>query len=607
MKRLSLILSILVLLYQPAVLALSPEQRKLYQSGVRYFDIEQCQPATSSTLSGDDNIAKIFNFFVGKGLTDYQAAGIMGNMQHESSYEPRKMQNVFNDANEEDAFAKGLITKVTPGDGGLVEGADLNLDRLRGSTVGWGLVQFTPPNYMVEPTLAEGKNPSELGVQLEFIWQQLEGQGPAPQKAAGDALKAAANVAEATLAFEVKYERHAGDPQPERIVEAERILELAKSGGISTTDTATSSGGSKNVYILGDSITVGAAQQYTEKFPSNGITPTISAVGGRSWTTPGSPDIGAVGTTGTGRDALQQDAASVKAAGGIVIALGTNGLLSGNPIDEVIRAVKDINPDAPIWWVNVASGPVGSQGVVDFNNALKEKQAAGEINVVDWAQVADPGGNGTNNSAGLLGGDGIHPNTDGTSRLTDLVVSAVGQGIGNSKATNGCGETTSSAGGGNAIATALEYAWPDYRGKPYTEQKPEYKAAIDKAIAEGRYVGGNRGNDCGGFVTTVMIDSGFEPGYNNGGKGGNTYIQEDWTKANWQLLPTVTDSSQLSPGDVAFYDGHTFLYVGKQDGFETEVASASVGSAGGVRSPMAGMEDLFTDPSGNPLRWYRKK
>ena len=46
---------------------------------------------------------------------------------------------------------------------------------------------------------------------------------------------------------------------------------------------------------------------------------------------------------------------------------------------------------------------------------------------------------------------------------------------------------------------------------------PAYAAAITKAKAEGQYVG-NDGVDCGGFVTRLMIDSGFEPNYNYAGK-----------------------------------------------------------------------------------------
>lgn len=154
---------------------------------------------------------------------------------------------------------------------------------------------------------------------------------------------------------------------------------------------------------------------------------------------------------------------------------------------------------------------------------------------------------------------------------------------------------------GGLVETALAYAWPTYKGRGFTEQKANYKKAVAKASKAGTYIGGCGGNDCGGFVTRVMIDSGFEPEYNAG--NGPTDTQERWANENWQKIGPVSDSSELMPGDVAFSPGHTFMYVGKQPGFETEIASASLCE----RSPMAGKEDIFKNSSGVAVNWYRKK
>lgn len=177
------------------------------------------------------------------------------------------------------------------------------------------------------------------------------------------------------------------------------------------------------------------------------------------------------------------------------------------------------------------------------------------------------------------------------------------------------GSNTSCAtqtGSGNVTGTALAYAWPDYRGKNYLEMKPEYLAATVKARSEGRYIGGYDGVDCGGFVTTVMVDSGFEPNYNYKGlvKEGasNTEAQLRWSRDNWTLVGKGSDlsSANLQPGDVAFRvnpdgsnDGHTFMWVGTQPNFETEIASSSLGD----RAPMAGREDSFA----SNIEWYRKR
>lgn len=152
---------------------------------------------------------------------------------------------------------------------------------------------------------------------------------------------------------------------------------------------------------------------------------------------------------------------------------------------------------------------------------------------------------------------------------------------------------------GNVLSYILSYAWPEYHQAPYTQKTTAYDQAVQKRQREGKYVGGANGIDCGGFVTTVMQESGFEPNYNSG--NGNTYAQEQWVKDNgWEL---VSDISQLVPGDVAFTDGHTFLYVGQQPGFGSPVASASAPGDDGsdARAPMAGHETV------EGARWYHKK
>jgi N-acetylmuramoyl-L-alanine amidase len=165
----------------------------------------------------------------------------------------------------------------------------------------------------------------------------------------------------------------------------------------------------------------------------------------------------------------------------------------------------------------------------------------------------------------------------------------------------------SSSGGavsGNLSATVLAYAWPKYRkrGSPgATDKKPEYAAAIDAAKAKKQYTGDTcfgGGVDCGAFVSRVIIDSGVDPGYNYDGKGGNTVSQRKWVDANWTKL-VVKSTADLQPGDTAHLTGHTYMYVGKIDGFESVIASASQCH----RAGMAGAESPI-DPE---VTWYRKK
>ncbi len=162
----------------------------------------------------------------------------------------------------------------------------------------------------------------------------------------------------------------------------------------------------------------------------------------------------------------------------------------------------------------------------------------------------------------------------------------------------------STFGGGDLSATVLAYAWPEQGHQPPTEKMPAYAAAITKAKAEGQYVG-NDGVDCGGFVTRLMIDSGFEPNYNYAGKlsDGAANVasgQLPWLQANWQPV-NVASTADLRPGDVGVNSGatHTYVYVGQVPGFSKPIASAS----NGERAPMASGANTM-DPD---YSWYRKK
>lgn len=168
---------------------------------------------------------------------------------------------------------------------------------------------------------------------------------------------------------------------------------------------------------------------------------------------------------------------------------------------------------------------------------------------------------------------------------------------------------SSGSGGSSELQNyTLKYAWKELKHNPRKERTPDYTNAISTAVNEGRYVG-EEGIDCGGFVTTLLYDSGFDKTYNKDAKGGPTYEQEAWAKANWQRLGAANGTyepdgskfteDKLQPGDVAFSLGHTWIYVGEINGFESKYASASQG----IKAPSAGEEGFFYDQN----VWYRKK
>lgn len=184
-----------------------------------------CASSTGSTdeaVSGETNAETIFLYFKSKSLTDEQAAGILGNIEHESGFNPRRVEGTPTPSGDSD----------TP------------------DSRGYGIVQFTPGTKIVPAAQAAGKQPSDIQFQLDFIWEQFQSS----ESAAFEAIKAAQTLAEATLAFEVKYERHAGPPQQKRIDSAQTWLNKfrGKGGGPSGVGCGEKTNGEFNGYFQTD-------------------------------------------------------------------------------------------------------------------------------------------------------------------------------------------------------------------------------------------------------------------------------------------------------------------------------------------------------------------
>ncbi|TAH32904.1 hypothetical protein EYC58_01990 [Candidatus Saccharibacteria bacterium] len=184
----------------------------------------------------------------------------------------------------------------------------------------------------------------------------------------------------------------------------------------------------------------------------------------------------------------------------------------------------------------------------------------------------------------------INGRGDMASKLLGDASSALGV-AGNSAAA--C--VTAAGASGNFSETVKAFAWED--GRRGSEQKPAYTAAL-----KGRYKGGNRGNDCGAFVSALMVKSGFEPNY----PGTSTTGQKPWLDKNWEKLysPGQADTSKLRAGDVAIVAGsHVFVWIGSVDGFQGKSAEAALGSN---TAPTAILDsNTFSAPT--KYTWYRKK
>ncbi len=106
-----------------------------------------CSSGSSAIMVGSDNIEKAYNYFLQKGLTANQAAGIVGNLMNESAG--------VNPAAQQDGSNSPL-----PKD-----------------TVGFGIGQWTYTSRqqpLVDLAKSKGLPVTDLHVQLDYTWQELK-------------------------------------------------------------------------------------------------------------------------------------------------------------------------------------------------------------------------------------------------------------------------------------------------------------------------------------------------------------------------------------------------------------------------------------------------
>jgi hypothetical protein len=150
------------------------------------------ESSSAETFSPDTAFANdktAYDYFVGKGLTNFQAAGIVGNLDQESGVNPNSVQS-----------------------GGPGRG-------IAQWSVG-GRWDTDANDNCVAYASKQGQSVYSLTLQLDFIWYELttfSGYGLA-------ALKASTNVTAATVAFETDFEGCGTCDQSTRISYAESVL-----------------------------------------------------------------------------------------------------------------------------------------------------------------------------------------------------------------------------------------------------------------------------------------------------------------------------------------------------------------------------------------------
>lgn len=161
---------------------LTKAQMKVLREQLTMTNTEDaCAIGNASIPNGtpEQNGKAIFDYLTAPGrLKPFQAAGVIGNMVAESGLSPQRLEGT------------GLKTITTA-----------EAYKSSGSSAGWGLVQFTPGSKFID-TVTPIAKANELGTQVAFVWDQLEGRTTIPEKRAGDELKATTTLEEAVLAFQ---------------------------------------------------------------------------------------------------------------------------------------------------------------------------------------------------------------------------------------------------------------------------------------------------------------------------------------------------------------------------------------------------------------------
>jgi N-acetylmuramoyl-L-alanine amidase len=587
-------------------------------SGTCYY--RPCETNGAETagdsLVGGSNEEKVFNFFVGKGLTDVQTAGIMGNMSQESGFEPQRVE--------------GGGESKTPTSGG------------------WGLIQWTPGTKILG-IAKEAKIDTpihELGTQLEIVWWHMNNISPTSRSnILPEFKKKATNPKTAASAFEELMEGAGTPAMANRWAAAEAAMRKyggkGGGGGESAPGSDSSEGGCQCTEQGGSGTTVvldpgHSGSTVNETDPESGIKAQDSDNGQETkdmWklsedikgklekkgykvisTKKSEQDsVGLIARAKIANDAKAAIAVSLHSTPGdksdnwvtpqeVGLYRETGGKKKTFEDKEVAKKSQEY-ADIMVAERKKAEGNAKIHPL-DFP-ASRQLPATGNISIVQlfskvpWVY----------NEAGQ--------DTLDLKKYAEGVTNAIEKSLGDAKGEEGAAEgkneeeatftgcSDDGAVTGDLIETVKKYAWPDYRGPGFVKPKPAYAQAIDKSDKDKIYNGGLRYNgiDCGGFVTLAMIYSGYEPEYNSSGKGGFTgspsagNTQWGWLEKNWKKINPKSTKDHL-PGDVAINSGHTYMYVGKVDGFNSEIASASLDS----RAPMAGKEMA----AAKDFTWYRK-
>jgi hypothetical protein len=238
--------------------------------------------AAASTPFANDKTA--YDYFLGKGLTNFQAAAVVGNLDQESGVNPTISQSGG-------GVGRGIAQWSTGG----------RWDTAQGDNV-------------LDYATMQGQSATSLSLQLDFVWYELT---TFPDDYGYTKLLATTNVTDATGVFEDNYEGcvYADYPEcdlPQRVIYAKDVLAAYGADTVPGGGGA-GGGGSSGASAGGSSGASGAAASKGGSSGSGGTNPGASgAASGGSPSAGGSPGVG--GSPGAGGSPSAGGSASVAGA-----------------------------------------------------------------------------------------------------------------------------------------------------------------------------------------------------------------------------------------------------------------------------------------------------
>lgn len=225
LKSFGLIVLLIFTVASPALAqSISPDDKNsIYNDTVWYDPTAGGAPISacggSITLTGSDKEQNTWDYFKAKGLPDQQVAGIMGNIQQESSFDPERMQIGGDSQNPYDA-----------------------------GSLGWGIVQWSgnlgprstgdKVTAIYDQTGVTG-NVYELSTQLDMVWAEMKGTSPNGTVNMLSGFEKITDAGQAATYFNMNFERGS---DPDNVRESNAATILTKYGGSAPSGSVVSTG-----------------------------------------------------------------------------------------------------------------------------------------------------------------------------------------------------------------------------------------------------------------------------------------------------------------------------------------------------------------------------